>query len=300
MIEVEHLSKTFGKLKALDDVTFEVPDGQITAYVGLNGAGKTTTMRIIAGVIYPDSGDVKVEGHSVIREKVEASKNLAWVPELPIFEMEMKAIDYFVYIAGYMGYSTSEAKRLGKELLAEVGLEGAENKKLKDYSQGMKKRFALALSMISNPKNYLFDEVLNGLDPQGIMFFRDLALKLKKEGKAVLFSSHILSEVEILADKVVFIHKGRIIKVMSMDDIRKSVTNSLLIRVENPDKELVDVLSSYGNVEQNGNLILVRNFKGDVAEVNSKLSQKYKVTELRTEYASLEQVFFQIIQGEQK
>lgn len=175
-----------------------------------------------------------------------------------------------------------------------------ENRKLKDYSQGMKKRFALALLMISNPKNYLFDEVLNGLDPQGIMFFRDLALKLKKEGKAVLFSSHILSEVENLTDKVVFIHKGRIVRVMSMDEIRKSATPSLFIRVENPDKELVDVLSSYGSVEQNGNLIFVRNFKGDVAEVNSKLSQKYKLMEIRTEYASLEQVFFQIIQGEQE
>ncbi len=295
MLQILHLTKRFGNFKALDDETFEVRDGEITGFVGLNGAGKTTTMRIASGVMYPDSGDVLVDGHSILREKKKASEGLAWVPELPIFELDMKAIDYFVYIAGYLGYSISEARRLGMEALERVGLKGFENRKIANYSQGMKRRFALAVSTISNPKNYLFDEVLNGLDAQGISYFRNLALELRKEGKAVLFSSHILSEVESLADRVVFIHKGRIVRDMTIDEVRKFATPSLLVKVDRDDKEVLDVLSRYGEVKKLGDTLVVRGFSGDPSEVNSTLSRVCKVYEIRVEYSSLEEVFFKIV-----
>ncbi|BBG23427.1 ABC transporter ATP-binding protein [Sulfuracidifex tepidarius] len=295
MIQIQHVSKTFGRFKALDDETFDVPDGQITGFVGLNGAGKTTSMRIASGVIYPDSGDVLVDGYSVIREKKKASERLAWVPELPIFELDVKAIDYFVYIAGYYGYSTSEARKLGMEMLEKVGLKGVERRKLENYSQGMKRRFALAVCLISNPQNYLFDEVLNGLDAQGIAYFRNLAADLKKEGKAVLFSSHILSEVESLADRVVFIHKGKIVKTMTMDEIRKFATPSLVLRVDKVDNNLIDDLSKFGEPTVNGDKVTVRNFNDDPSRVNSMISSRYKVYEMKLEYSSLEEVFFRII-----
>ena len=219
-IEIRSVSKSFGKTRVLDKVSFSVRNSEIVGYVGLNGAGKTTTIRICAGVLPPDEGDVLIDGYSITRDKRRASQSIGWIPEIPLFERDFKALDYFVYIAGFHGIQASEARRLGRELLERVGLGDAMNKKLGQYSQGMRKRFALALSMISDPPNYLFDEVLNGLDPQGIVFFRELVLDFKRRGKAVLFSSHILSEVENIADRVVFIHKGRIIADMSMQEIK--------------------------------------------------------------------------------
>ncbi|MEM4694800.1 MAG: ABC transporter ATP-binding protein, partial [Ignisphaera sp.] len=167
MIEIDGISKSFGSLKALDRVSFSVKNGEIVGYVGLNGAGKTTTIRICVGVLNPDSGDVKIDGYSITYEKRIASRYIGWVPELPIFELDEKALNYFVYLAGYYGISYTEARSLGRKLLEEVGLGNALNMKLKNFSLGMKKRFALAVSMINNPSNFIFDEVLNGLDPQG-------------------------------------------------------------------------------------------------------------------------------------
>ncbi len=223
MILVEGVSKSFGSLRALDNVSFEVRNGEVVGFVGLNGAGKTTTIRIAVGVLPPDSGDVLIDGYSVRRDKRRASERVGWLPEIPMFEKDFRALDYFAYVAGFYGFSRSEALELGRELMTRFGLGDAMRRKLGEYSLGMRKRFALALSMVNDPPNFIFDEVLNGLDPQGIAFFRQLATEFRREGKAVLFSSHILSEVEGVADRVVFIHRGRIVANMSIDEIRSRV-----------------------------------------------------------------------------
>ena len=295
MIEIKGVSKFFGSFKALDNVTFNVRNGEIVGYVGLNGAGKTTTIRIIVGVLNPSSGDVFINGHSITREKRVASKYIGWVPEQPIFEPDARALDYFVYLAGYYGISASEARSLGKKLLEEVGLGHAIELKLKEYSQGMKKRFALAVSMINNPDNYVFDEVLNGLDPQGIAYFRELTLRLKKNGCAVLFSSHILSEVEDLADRVVFIHRGRIVGDMSMDEIKSMAKPVLRIRLDKVDDKLKDLLSPYGKVEFEKNTVVIVNPPSDPSEIlTTLLKNGYRVLEYK-QGRSLEDVFFRII-----
>ena len=223
MIVINGVSKSFNGFKVLDNVSFTVNNGEIVGFVGLNGAGKTTTIRITVGVLPPDEGDVYINNYSITREKKRASLYIGWVPEIPLFEKDFKALDYFIYIAGFYGIPTIEAKRLGRELLEMVGLEDAINKKLGTFSQGMKKRFALALSLINDPPNIIFDEVLAGLDPQGILFFRKIVKEFKNKNKAILFSSHILSEVQDIADRVVFIHRGKIIADMSMGEIRSKV-----------------------------------------------------------------------------
>ncbi len=299
MIEVLNVSKKYGNFTALQDVSFKVNDGELTGYVGLNGAGKTTTIEIITGVSYPTSGDVLIDGYSIVKDKKEASKRVSWVPELPIFEQDVKALDYFIYLAGYYGIGKGEAKKKAEELFSLVGLQGREKDKLKNYSQGMKKRFALAVSLISDPKNFLFDEVLNGLDPQGIMFFRDLALKLKKENKAVLFSSHILSEVENIADRVVFINKGRIIKEMTMSEIKEyTKTTTFRIILGRVDGDVVKIAEKYGNPRVEGNVLFIDNFNGNISGLSSDLSN-YNIVEMGKVEGNLEEVFFKLI-GEQK
>ena len=300
MIEISNVSKSFGRIKALENVSFKVNNGELVGYVGLNGAGKTTTIRIIIGVLLPDSGDVYIDGYSVLKEKRKASMRIGWVPEIPIFEPDVKALDYFVYLAGYYKISPSEARRLGKELFERVGLSGTENRKLKEYSQGMKKRFALAVSLINDPPNFVFDEVLNGLDPEGIKFFRELAKNFKKQGKAVLFSSHILSEVEALADRVVFIHKGRIINILTMQEIKSMAEKKLIVKLDKPLEKIPEEINSYGVPVVEDNTLVIRKFKGDQSTVvELLLRQGYKIMEVKLEEISLEEVFFKLI-GEQK
>jgi ABC-2 type transport system ATP-binding protein len=297
MIRVENLVKFYGHFQALKGESFTVNDGEIVGFVGLNGAGKTTTIKIATGVLYPTSGDVIIDGYSITKDKKKASENVGWVPELPNFEQDVKALDYFVYIAGYYKIPTNEARSLGKRLFEEVGLAGRENDKLKNYSQGMKKRFALAVSLISNPKNFLFDEVLNGLDPEGIQFFRNLALRLKKEGKAVLFSSHILSEVESLADRVVFLHKGKIVKEEKMEDLRKLVsTNALRIILNSPSEEALKASKDFGEPTLNNGVIIIQNFKGDLEDVVRAL-KPFGILDIGYVRQDLESLFFQIIGG---
>lgn len=299
MIEIQNVTKYYGKTLAVQDVSFKVSNGEIVGFIGLNGAGKSTTINISAGVLNPTSGDVTIDGYSITKDKKKASMNVGWVPELPIFEQDVKALDYFLYIAGFYGLSKEEALKKAKELFQQVGLEGAEKKKLNQYSQGMKKRFALATSLISDPKNFLFDEVLNGLDPQGIAFFRNLALDLKKQGKAVLFSSHILSEVENLADRIVFIHKGKIIREMRADEITSlGMSDTVKIVLQNPvDDKVLQICSAFGNVNVQGNAIFIQEFKGkDVIEIANELSKAgYTVAEIGKIRGNLEEVFFKIL-----
>lgn len=297
MLELRDVTKYYGKLKALDGVSFRVNNGEIVGFVGVNGAGKTTTIKISAGVLRPTSGLVLVDGIDMFKDKVKASMRVGWVPELPAFEEEFRAKDYLVYLAGYYGITGRQADELAERLLSEVGLKGAEHRRLREYSQGMKKRFALTASMISDPTNYLFDEVLNGLDPQGIAFFRQFAVEARKGGKAVLFSSHILSEVQNVAGKVVFIHRGRIIAVKGMEEVLAEASSGVKVTVENPDEKLPDVLSRLGRVVKLGpsSFEVVGALPQDV---NAELVRSgYRVREL-TQVGGLEDYFFRLIGGE--
>jgi len=301
VIEIDGISKSFGKFRAIDGISFNVKNGEIVGYVGLNGAGKTTTIRISVGVLPPDSGDVRIDGHSVLNEKRKASESVGWVPELPIFETDFRAIDYFVYLAGFYGYSSNQARRLGEELFEKFGLKGSGKLKLSAFSQGMKKRFALAVSMINDPPNFIFDEVLNGLDPQGIAFFRDMAVEFRKRGKAVLFSSHILGEVQSIADRVVFIHRGRIIGSYRVEEIINAVKPSIVLRIDRYDDRAAALIEKYGKVVKQGDHILISSPNASSGEIAKELVQNgYSVLELKYEERSLEDFFFALLEKEGK
>ncbi|MGI0086003.1 MAG: ABC transporter ATP-binding protein, partial [Nitrososphaerales archaeon] len=211
LIEAKNLTKVYSKRQgpAIQSVNFDVQNGEIVGFVGLNGAGKTTSIRVASGVSLPTSGTVLMDGHDIMTDKVAASKTLGWVPELPNYEMNAKAKDLMLYFAGFYGIDKEVARKRAQGLFDALSLGGFEKRKLRTYSQGMKKRFSLASAMLPDPQNYLFDEILNGLDPEGVQFMRNLMVDLKKRNKAVLLSSHILTEIENISDRVVFIHKGK-------------------------------------------------------------------------------------------
>jgi ABC-2 type transport system ATP-binding protein len=298
MLSFEQVTKIYSKKigPAIKDVSFDVRDGEVVGFVGLNGAGKTTTIRIAAGVVFPTAGRVSVDGFDIVKQKVEASKRIGWVPELPNFEQNAKALDLMLYYAGYYGIPNDKAKELSLKLLKETGLEGVERRKASSYSQGMKKRFVLAASMLSDPQNFLFDEILNGLDPEGIHYFRNLILKLRDQKKAVLLSSHILSEVQELSDRVVFIHKGRIMKIMTKEELSGLEGGVLVLKLNVVDDRVLDYLRTIGSLKVENDRVAISGFKGDPSLVNQEVMRMgYAVKELSYHTPSLEEYFLKLI-----
>lgn len=227
MIEIKELTKIYTRnaRPAVNAASLTINNGEIMGFAGLNGAGKTTTIRVATGIIYPTSGSVLLDGSDIVHDKVKASRSCGWVPEFPNFEPNAKPLTLMRYYGGFYGMNGAEATKKGRQLLEDVSLEESMNEKLRNYSQGMKKRFSLASAMLNDPQNYFFDETLNGLDPEGIRFMRKLMVELKAKGKAVLLSSHILNELETVADRIAIIHKGKIIEVMDKEKI-ETVANS--------------------------------------------------------------------------
>ncbi len=301
MIEAKNLTKVYSKSQgpAIDTVNFEVRNGEIVGFVGLNGAGKTTMIRVASGVSLPSAGTVVLDGHDIVTDKVSASKTVGWVPELPNFEQNAKARDLIMYFAGYYGISPEDAKKRADSLFNSLSLAGFEKRKLRTYSQGMKKRFSLAAAMLPDPQNYLFDEILNGLDIEGVQFMRNLMIDLRKKNKAVLLSSHILTEIENISDRVVFIHKGKIIKVASREELTGISTSTggvLRLVVSNMNDDALVYLKTMGDVRVEGSVIVLSNFHGDSSIVNAELVKRgVAVREFSFEKSSLEDYFTKLI-----
>ena len=301
MITAENLTKRYGRnlSPALKGVSFQIDDGEIVGFAGLNGSGKTTTLRIISGIIVPTSGSVKIDGNDIVREKIEASSNLAIVPELPNFDITQKAIPLLRYYAGFYGMQREEADQRIETLLKNFGIWEYRNRKLRTYSQGMKKRFAIVSALLSDPKNILFDETLNGLDPEGVRNIRNLMLEQKKQGKAVFLSSHILSELQNIADRVIIIKKGSIVKILDRSDIPNLGASSIRIMVSNPDSKINEILEQYGTVQQSGSEIRITDLKvsSDKAKLlNGELAKAgYIVTKYDLSGEGLEEYFLSLV-----
>ncbi len=301
MIEIRGLTKVYGRTQtpAVNKLDLEINDGEIMGFAGLNGAGKSTTIRLISGIIFPSGGNVLVNGKDIVKNKIDASKNIGWVPELPNFEPNSKPVPLLKYYAGFYGLNGSEVEDKIEELLKRFHIWDARTKKLKDYSQGMKKRFSIAAAMIGDPQNYLFDETLNGLDPEGVRNMRDFMIQLKKDGKSVFLSSHILSELENVADRIAIIRKGQLIKVLERGELSTLGTTVIRVRIQNMDNGAMNILEKYGRVESYGDSLIVRDISISAEEaprVNRELNQNdYNVPYFEITGEDLEDYFIGLV-----
>ncbi|MCL4325964.1 MAG: ABC transporter ATP-binding protein [Candidatus Thermoplasmatota archaeon] len=303
MIKIKNLTKYFKKngKAAVSSLDLTINDGEITGFAGLNGAGKTTTIRMIAGVTLPSSGTVTVDGADIVHDKVKASKSIGWVPELPNFEPQAKSISLMIYYAGFYGIDYKTAKNRAIEILKEVNIYDARKMKLINYSQGMKKRFSLASCMIIEPQNFLFDEILNGLDPEGIQFMRNYMKELKKKNKAVFLSTHILSELQNLADKVAIINNGKLVTIIKPDELENVTKSTITIKIKNIDDKIMNILQPYGKAKVEGGEIVLTDIQKDFSDLNTLLvKNNYIVTGFSVEGESLEDYFFKLIGGDNK
>jgi len=210
MIEVRNLTKRFGELVAIRDISFTAATGEILGFLGPNGAGKTTTMRVITGFMPATGGTVKVAGYDIFDDSYEVRKRIGYLPELAYYYKFLTAEELLRFYARIFGIPRAEADRRIEQLLKLVELESARKRPIKTYSKGMQQRVGLAQALINDPDLLILDEPTSGLDPLGRMKVREIIQRLKNEGKTVFFSSHELGEVETVCDRVAIINQGEL------------------------------------------------------------------------------------------
>lgn len=229
MISIESLSKSYGSNKVLSDVSFTVEQGKITGFLGPNGAGKTTTMRTILGLERADTGSASIDGTKYTDlsnpfRTVGSLLDTRWLISGLSIQQQAEVV------AKSLGVGTSSVK----SMIEEVGLGGVPKRKVRDLSLGMRQRLGLGLALLGRPSNYVFDEPINGLDPDGIIWFRELAQRLAAEGSAILLSSHLMSEMELTADRIVILHTGRILTDTDLSDLQKLARSKVIVRTDDP------------------------------------------------------------------
>lgn len=208
IIQVNNLSKQFKDLKAVDNLSFTVEEGDVYGFLGQNGAGKSTTIRMLLTLIKPTGGEINIFGKNIFTHRHEILSSVGAVIEKPDLYKYLTAYDNLAIFAKLSGIKPD--KKVLMQQLKMVGLEERAFSIVKTFSQGMKQRLGIAVALVHNPKLIILDEPTNGLDPQGIADMRNLILKLSREmGKTVLVSSHLLSEIELIANKMIIIHKGK-------------------------------------------------------------------------------------------
>lgn len=228
MIDVEGLTKVYGGshgAKALDGVTFSVPEKSVFGFLGPNGAGKTTTIRILATVLDPTKGTIRIDGHDVREDPLAVKEELGLMPDEVAFYPMLTGMQHLLYYASFYKIPRQDARKKGRDLLEQFGLTDALDKKVKAYSHGMKKRLALAQCLLHDPKVIIMDEPANGLDPAGMRYFRDLIRWLNAEGRTIFLSSHLLSEVEQLCERVGIIDHGRIVAVDTIANLTSTLAS---------------------------------------------------------------------------
>ncbi len=209
MIEVNNLSKRYGRHLAVRDVSFSVAKGEIIGFLGPNGAGKTTTLRMLTGYLPPSSGSATVAGFDVFRQSIEARKRIGYMPEnVPLYD-DMRVREYLIFRARIKGLSNGDARRRVSHVIDTCGLESVRRKMIKTLSKGYRQRVGLADALVHQPDLLILDEPTNGLDPIQIRQIREL-IKHLALNHTVLISTHILSEVEMIASRVVIIDGGKI------------------------------------------------------------------------------------------
>ncbi len=227
MIEVSHVSRNFGDFRAVNDVSFSIPTGQIVGLLGPNGAGKTTTMRMITGFLAPSSGKVTIDGIDICENPVEAKKKIGYMPESAPLYGEMIVEDYLVYIAKMYGQNPEEKL---PALCAECGLKEVMSKNISELSRGNRQRVALAHALMNDPEILILDEPTSGLDPNQVEDVRTIIREIGKT-RTVIVSTHILSEVETICSRAIIISGGKLVADSSIEELKNSIGTSSTVYI---------------------------------------------------------------------
>lgn len=251
MIQVENITKRYGSFTAVDEINFEIEEGEIVGFLGPNGAGKSTTMNMITGFIEPTSGRIIIDGYDISKKPKKAKKQIGYMPEgVPLYG-ELTVKEFVTYMAELKGVARKEKKEMVQKVIKETGLEDVEDKLTRNLSRGYKQRVSMAGALVSNPKVIILDEPTVGLDPKQVTEIRALIKKLGKD-HTVILSSHILSEVSQICNRVIIINKGKIVAVDTPENLEKKVVNgnAIYVTVEDPENKMDTIKEKLNNVQE--------------------------------------------------
>ncbi len=221
ILRVHNLRRHFGSVRAVDGVSFEMPRGQVLGFIGQNGAGKTTTMRLIATLDVPDAGDIEVDGHDVVEEPAKVRPLLGWMPDHTGSYDLTTALDYLDFFARAQGLRGARRRSRLREVIEFTDLVPLVGRPMRALSKGQAQRLALARTLLHDPQLLILDEPAAGLDPKARVEFKNLVRLLRDQGKTLLISSHILSELGEMCDSLLFIHEGRIVHHGTAESLRR-------------------------------------------------------------------------------
>ena len=225
MIKIKKVSKTYnGETRALDNISFDINNGEIFGFIGHNGAGKTTMIKSLMGILDFEEGDILINGKSIKKDPIACKLEMAYVPDNPDLYENMKAIDFINFICDMYNISASQRKQNIQKYAKLFDIEDKLNNDISSFSHGMKQKVALIAALSHNPSVLVMDEPFVGLDPKAVYDMKSLMKQMTKEGKTIFFSTHILDVAEKLCDRVAIIKKGKIIKIGNMEDIKGDET----------------------------------------------------------------------------
>ncbi len=311
MIEINNLVKRYGDKNAVKGISFTVNDGEVLGFLGPNGAGKTTTMNIITGYLSSTSGSVKVNGHDILEEPELAKKEIGYLPENPPLYTDMTVKEYLNFICDLKGVAKEMRKNQLENIVAMVKISDVYDRLIGNLSKGYKQRVGIAQALVGNPSILILDEPTVGLDPNQIIEIRRL-IKALSSTHSVIISSHILSEIQEIADRVVIINRGKIAAIDTISDLSKRLSgqSKLLLTFRGPIKEAVTAIRTVKGVSSAVSRVADSRFsqieitiaandttETRVAIFNLMARSGWPILELRSLDPTLEEVFLSITSG---
>lgn len=251
MIEVKNVTKKYGNFTAVDNITFNVKDGEVVGLLGQNGAGKSTTMNMITGFIEPTEGTIIINGYDIIKKSLKAKKQIGYMPEnVPLYP-ELTVKEFVSYMAELKLVGRKERKQEVENAIKETGLEEVKNKLIRNLSRGYKQRVSMAGALVGNPEVLILDEPTVGLDPKQIIEIRNLIKNLGKK-HTVILSSHILSEISQICERVVILNKGKIVAIDTPENLEEKTKeqNVLFVTVEDKEEKMLSLKEKITDIEK--------------------------------------------------
>jgi ABC-2 type transport system ATP-binding protein len=313
MIEIQNLTKSYGQIKAVDDISFTVEKGEVLGFLGPNGAGKSTTMNIITGFIPSTEGTVKVCGYDIMENPAEVKKRIGYLPELPPLYMDMTVSEYLNFSAELKDVSKKQKKGQISDIMELVKLGDVRGRLIKNLSKGYKQRVGLAQALLGNPEVLILDEPTVGLDPKQIIEIRKLIKALGKQ-HTIILSSHILPEVSAVCEKVVIINKGKIAAIDTPENLSKGMEtiSKLSVTIDGPKSSILGSIEGiYGikyvepHIEKNKDVIEYIIESDKDVDIRRPLffamaKAGYPIIELKSMDLSLEEIFLQLTTQEKE
>ena len=313
MIEVKNVTKKYGKAVAVDNISFNIKEGEIVGLLGPNGAGKSTTMNMLTGFIEQTEGEILINGYDILKKPKKAKKEIGYMPEgVPLYT-DLTVKEFVTYMAEIKKVNKKEKKQKVQEIIEKTGLKEVQNKLTKNLSRGYKQRVSMAGALVGEPKILILDEPTVGLDPKQITEIRNLIKELGKT-HTIILSSHILSEVSQICNKVIIINKGKIVAIDTPEKLENKVTNnnSVYVTIEDPENKIKNIKEKIKDIKEiklikenedgSKQYMIEAEGKVDLRKTifNQFAKENITIFELKKIDSTLEDAFMKLIEGGEK